>query len=171
MEVKTYTQESRGKNILRPSRGRIVGLWADVLVRVDLASHDHHPDEEYHTNDPEGEFSLPALADIPLLQKRQRIPTRPLRIAVEDVLIAQVVDIGAGKELYRSTDYACDEEHEQDKGEHHHGAWEQFPLRNVDDFDDDEEYGDGANGNAVGHYPWHSQAHPVLYLHELSVDA
>lgn len=138
-----------------------------------MTRHDHHPNQKYTADDPESENSLPALTyslvspnpiktlptspdiltNVPLLQKRQRIRIRPTHIIPKHIRITLVVDIRARKELYRRSDYARDEEDEEYKGEQHHGAWEQFSLRDEGDFDDDEYYGEGADGNAVGHDP------------------
>jgi len=96
---------------------------------------------------------MDVLTNIPLLQKRQRIQIRSARAVPKHIRIALVIDIRAREELYRGSDYACDKEHEEDEGEEHHGAGEELPLRNVDDFDDDEYYGERADGDAVGHDP------------------
>jgi hypothetical protein len=142
------------------------------LVRIDLAGHNHHPDQKDGSNDPECEFSLPALTyhktvsktylttlntsqltDIPLLQVCKCIPSWPLGAVAEHICIALIVDIRSRKQLYRRADYACDEEHEEDKGEQHHSAGKESALRDEDDFDDDEDEGKGADGDAVGHDP------------------
>jgi hypothetical protein len=93
------------------------------------------------------------LTDVPLLQERQCIHVRPPCVVVEDVCIALVIDVWSGEELDRSSNDSGDEENEEDEGEEHHGAREEFPLRNVDDFDDDEDYSQCADRDAVGHYP------------------
>jgi hypothetical protein len=64
------------------------------------------------------------LTDIPLLQVRQRIRTRPARRIIKHIRIALIIDVRASKQLYRSPDYARDEQHEQDEAEKHHGARE-----------------------------------------------
>jgi len=151
-----------------PEKGR---SSPDILIRVDLARHDHHPDEEYGPDDPEGEFGLPALTDIPLLQKCQRFDIRSTDAIVEYISIALVVDVWTGKELDRSTDDAGDEEDEQNEGEQHHDARKQFALCDVDDFNDDKDYRESADSHAIRHYPWRSEAHSILYRHELRVDA
>lgn len=127
-----------------------------------MARHDHHPHEEYASDDPESEFGLPALAcsllamtlylsdwsqtrrvltDISLLQKCQCIHVRPIHVVIEDVCIALVVDVGSGEKLYRGSDDSGDEKDEEDEGEEHHSAWEEFPLRDEDDLDDNEDDG------------------------------
>ena len=93
------------------------------------------------------------LTDIPLLQKRQRIEIWPISVIIEYICIALIVYIWAGEELYRCPDYACNEQDEQDKREQHHQPREQFALGNVYDFDDDEDDGERADGDAVGHDP------------------
>lgn len=93
------------------------------------------------------------LTDIPLLQECQCIHVRPIHVVVEDVCIALVVDVGSGEKLYRGSDDSGDEKDEEDEGEEHHSAWEEFPLRDEDDLDNDEDYGQSANCDAVGHYP------------------
>jgi hypothetical protein len=123
------------------------------LVRIDLTRHNHHPHQENTPNNPKRKLRLPALANIALLQERERIPIRPRGIVVKHVRIALVVDIRASEKLDRGPDYAGDEQYEQDEREEHHSAWEQLALRDKDDFNDDEEDGEGADGYAVGHYP------------------
>lgn len=93
------------------------------------------------------------LTDIPLLQESQRIQIRAARITVEDVGVALIVDIGAGEELDGGSNDAGDEEHEEDEGEQHHDAREEFALRNVHDFNHDEDDGQGSDRDAVRHYP------------------
>ena len=57
----------RVKKYMKTVVGEMLHAWCEekvlvgVLVRVDLASHNHHPDQEYRPDDPECEFSLPAL--------------------------------------------------------------------------------------------------------------
>lgn len=91
--------------------------------------------------------------NIPLLQECKRICIWPANVVVEDICVALVVDVRPGEELYRCSDDAGDEEHEQDEGEQHHGAWEKLALRNVDDFDDDENYGKRADCDSIRHDP------------------
>lgn len=144
------------------------------MVRIDLTGHDHHPDQEDASDNPEGELGLPALTNIPLLQKRKRVAIGPRtrrRRSIEDKLIAQIVDVGPRKELQGGADDADDEEDEQDEGEEKHEPREQLALRNVGDFDQDEENGERANGDAKGHDPRHPQSHPTLNLHEFRADA
>lgn len=93
------------------------------------------------------------LTNIPLLQIRERIQTRAIRRVVKHIRIAQIVNIRACEQLYRSSNDAGDEEHEQDEGQQHHGAREQAALGDEDDFDDEEEYRERADGYAVGHDP------------------
>jgi hypothetical protein len=93
------------------------------------------------------------LTDILLLQIRQCISIWPLIRTVEYIRITLIIDIRSRKQLYRRADDACDEEHKQDKREEHHGAWDKATLRDEDDFNDDEEDGEGADCNAVGHNP------------------
>lgn len=93
------------------------------------------------------------LTDIPLLQKRQRIRIWTTTIIPKHIRIALIIDIRAREKLYRGADYACDEEDEEDEGEQHHGAWEEFALCDEGDFDEDEDYGQRADCDAVGHDP------------------
>jgi len=93
------------------------------------------------------------LTNVTLLQKRQRIDIGALASGVEHVDVAEIVDVGASKELDGGADDAGDEEDEQDEGEQHHEPGEQLALRNVGDFDEDEDEGERADGDAVGHDP------------------
>ena len=146
-----------------------VGL-VSILVRVDLAGHDHHPDQEHRPDDPECELGLPALAcsiisstsvvksrrtltDIPLLQEGKRIQVWPIDIIIKHICVALIVDVGTRKELYRGADDAGDEEDEQDEGEQHHGAGKELALCDVDDLNDDKYEGERAYRDAVGHDP------------------
>lgn len=135
-----------GEGNERYTKGR--GSSTSVRIRVDLARHDHHPDKKHAAYDPERKDCLPALTyspishkipsytqppttrwreqvltDIPLLQKRQRIRIRAICPIPKHIRIALVINIRARKQLYRSADDARDEQHEQDEGEQHHGAW------------------------------------------------
>ena len=64
-----------------------------------------------------------------------------------------IVDVGSGKELYRGSDDAGDEEDKQDEGKQHHDARKELALRNVDDLDDDEDDGEGAYCDTIWHDP------------------
>jgi hypothetical protein len=55
------------------------------------------------------------LTNIPLLQVRQRIRPRPARRIVKYICIALIIDIRTRKQLYRSPDYARDEQDKQDE--------------------------------------------------------
>jgi hypothetical protein len=93
------------------------------------------------------------LTDIPLLQKGKRVPVRPIDIIVKHICVALVVDVWTRKELYRGANDASDEEDKQDKGEQHHGSGEELALCDVDDLNDDENQGERADCDAVGHDP------------------
>lgn len=88
-----------------------------------------------------------------MLQERQCVCVWSTAVVVENVRVTLVVDVWPSEELYRGADYTGNEEDEQDEGEQHHGAWEQFALRNVDDLDNDEDYGERANCYTVWHDP------------------
>lgn len=64
-----------------------------------------------------------------------------------------VVDIGSSEELYRSSNDAGEEEDEQDEGKQHHDARKELPLRNVDDFDNDEDDSKSAYCDTIWHDP------------------
>ena len=91
--------------------------------------------------------------DVPLLQKRKRVRIRPADVIIENIRVALIVDVRPSEKLDRSTDDAGDEQDKQDEGEQHHGAREKLALGDVDDFDDDEYYGERADCYAVGHDP------------------
>jgi hypothetical protein len=93
------------------------------------------------------------LTDIPLLQKGKRVPVRPIDIIVKHICVALVVDVWTRKELYRGANDASDEEDKQDKGEQHHGSGEELALCDVDNLNDDENQGERADCDAVGHDP------------------
>ena len=93
------------------------------------------------------------LTDVPLLQKRQCLQSWSTCVIIEDECVTLVVDIWSGEELNRGSDYSGDEEDEEDKGQQHHGDWEQSSLRNEDDFDNDEDYSQCADCDTVGHDP------------------
>jgi hypothetical protein len=84
--------------------------------------------------------------DIPLLQKRQRVRIRPRYIIAEHIRIALIINVWPCEELDRGANNAGDEKHEQDEREQHHSSGEQLALRDEGDFDDDEDYGERADG-------------------------
>lgn len=60
----------------------------------------------------EHQFRTIALTDVSLLQKCKRVPGRPTAVIIEDIRIALIVDVWAGKELYRGANDTGDEEDE-----------------------------------------------------------
>lgn len=66
-----------------------------INVRIHLTRHDHHPHQKHTSDNPKRKFRLPALTNIPLLQKRKRVQIRAVLVIAKDIGVALVVDVGA----------------------------------------------------------------------------
>ena len=124
----------------------------------DHTAQHHHPNQKHGPNNPKRENRQPTLARCILLQPGQRIDGGALELQVvsmpEDVEVAVAVDISRGpEELDGGLDDAGDVEDEEDEGADHHHAREEAALVDEAEHDEDEDDGQAADCDAVGHDP------------------
>lgn len=99
------------------------------IIRKDLISHNHNPQQEYRPDEPEREHGLPALADAALLQPGEGLKGLARGVAVEDGGVAVGRDAARGPpELDARDDEPDQPQHEEHEAADHDDGGEEAPL-------------------------------------------
>jgi hypothetical protein len=126
-----------------------------------LPRHNQNPHLKTHPHNPEPKNHIPVLARRALQQPHQRINIQPPhRIRIPIPLASPN---NGSKKLRRRPDHSGQVEDEEDEGFEDHEAREEAALEGEQDDDPDEDFGCGADCDAVGDDPICSLSVRILF--------
>jgi hypothetical protein len=145
---------------------------------IHLSSHNHHPDQENQSDNPESECSIPLRTDTVLFQPGQCIDGDAADVVVVDVAVAVGVYValflisvcwrrgrrarkgdGKGKayvseQLNSRLNQPSQKQRNQNKAPKQHPRRLQFPLRQQHNHQNHKEQRQRAHGDCIGKQPW-----------------